>query len=403
MLAFETALRTLLAALPVPAPATGQEIPLEASNGRYLAATVHSPRDLPSFDNSAMDGWAVRSADVQELPARLKIQGQIAAGQTPDAVLKPGHTFRIFTGSPLPPGADAVAMQEDARMLDPETVEILDRVKPWENVRLAGEDVRRGSPLITAGTRIGPAQLALLAAVGMTSVPVYPQICVAILPNGSELLPLGSPYRAGGVYESNALALAALIAGVGATPVRLPPPPDELPAVVESLRQGFSQADIVVTAGGASVGDHDLVKPAFESLGGDLNFWRVALKPGKPFFFGTLPRAGRSPAYLFGVPGNPVSAFVTTVLLVLPALRRMLGAAAPETPTSPGVLIEPLSNPESRRHFIRIRKDGAGGVRSSGPQGSHLLVSLAAANGLVDVPPHTQWPAGTPVQVWHWD
>jgi len=403
MLELEQALEALLGALPSPEDTSAGEVALDAAVGLYLSSPWFSPLDLPPFDNSAMDGWAVRVEDVQSVPARLTIQGRVAAGQTHSAPLRPRHAIRVFTGSPLPTGADAVVMQEDAHVVDPATVEIREPARPWEFVRMAGEDVRRGAELLATGTRMGPAQLALLAATGCTRVRVHRRVRVAILPNGSELIPPGENLPPGKVYESNALALASLVAQVGACPIRLPPPPDELPALTTSLEHAFDQAEVVITAGGASVGDHDLVKPAFESLGGRLEFWKVALKPGKPFFFGRLPRPGRPDGFLFGVPGNPVSAFVTTVLLVLPALRKLLGAPKWTTPNLPGTLAEPLSNSGGRRHFIRVQRDLQGSVRPSGPQASHLLGSLAAANGLVDVPPNTRLPAGTSVRVWTWD
>lgn len=402
MLTLEAARERLLAAIDGPVGEVSS--PIETSGGAYLARAPVGLIDLPPFDNSAMDGWAVRSADIANPPVTLTVQGRVSAGGVYAGVLAPGCAIRIFTGSPLPAGADAVVMQEDAEPIETTGVRILDVAKPWENVRLQGEDLRKGTPLIPAGTRLEAQHLALLAAAGVSAVRLHRTVRVGILPNGSELVASGQPLPPGGIYESNGIALADLVARTGALTRRFDPPRDDLPALQAALATAFAGSDIVITAGGASVGEHDLVKPAFEALGGTVDFWRVALKPGKPFFFGTLPASNGSAQkkYLFGVPGNPVSAFVTTILLVLPAVRKLLGAAHCEGFTHPGQLAEELNNPDGRRHFIRVCCDPQGAVRSSGPQGSHLLNSLAAANGLVDVPPRTRWPAGTVVQVLRW-
>jgi len=406
MLEFEAALARLVGAVPTPSPAAAVQVPLSQSLGRYLADSPPNPSDLPGTDNSAMDGWAVRSEDCQQPPFRLRQVGHVAAGAWFDGTLGRGETVRVFTGSPLPYGANAVAMQEDAKPdpLAPDQVEFHEVVRPWESVRLRGEDLRIGAPLLPGGTRIGPAQLALLAAAGLSSVSVHRPLRVAILPNGSELITPGQTLPRGGVFDSNGPTLAALVATTGAEVRAYAPPADQLEVLGAALRLALAEADVVVTAGGASVGEHDLIRPAFASLGGQLDFWQIALKPGKPFFFGTLPGStpGTAAKFLFGVPGNPVSAFVTTLLLVLPAVRKMLGAGDERTASHPGQLQEPLSNPEARRHFVRVYCDGLGGVRSTGPQGSHRLGPLALANGLVDLPPRTQWPAGTVVNVLRW-
>lgn len=401
MLTYEAALERLLSR--VRGPRLTEPVSVDDALGRHLAEAPSALVDLPPFDNASMDGWAVRSGDLQRLPADLGVQGCVQAGGVYPGALEPGQAIRIFTGSPLPDGADAVVPQEDCRETGAGRVRVLEGGKPWENVRFRGEDVRRGTSLVPAGTRLGPGHLALLSAAGISHVRAWPRVRVALLPNGSELVPPGRPLPPGGIYESNGVALAALVAGIGAEPQRLPPPADDLPALRGALRSAFQTADLVVTAGGASVGEHDLVKPALESLGGTIDFWRIALKPGKPFFFGTLPGVdGRPDQHLLGVPGNPVSAFVTTVLLVLPVLRRLQGATDCAPPTRPGELAEALGNPEDRRHFVRVRVDAEGRVRSCGPQGSHFLGGLAASDGLVDLPPRTHLPAGSRVRVWHW-
>ena len=402
MLSYEAALERLLAA--IPGPTSDQEVAVAVAAGRYLAAPPAARVALPPFDNSAMDGWAVRSADIRSVPARLRMVGRVAAGETWDGVIRAGEAVRVFTGSPLPTGADAVIMQEDSRWdpQQPTWVEFTDTAKPWENVRIRGEDCPCGAAMAEVGTRLGAAQLTYFHAAGVDHIRVYPPVTVAIVPNGSELVSPGTPLPPGCIYESNSIALATLLQAAGAQPSISSTPADEPTAIREALRRAFQEADLVVTAGGASVGDADLIKPSFEALGGTLDFWRVGMKPGKPFFLGRLGE-GRGAKFLLGVPGNPVSAFVTTVLLVLPAVRRRMGAAAPAPTVQPGRLLEPLTNPEGRRHWMRVQCDSQGGVRSSGAQRSHFLSSLARSNGLVDVPPQTQWPAGTEVPVVRWE
>ncbi len=404
MLALEAALERLLATVPRPRGSDADRILIDQCAGRYLAESVSSPISLPPFDNSSMDGWAIRANDLTILPQSFPVQGEVAAGSVFSESHQEGQAIRIFTGSPLPTGADCVVMQEDTRMMDSGTVQVLDRVKAWENVRLAGEDVRRGDRLVAEGIRLRAAHLALLAAAGISHLRVHPPVRVGILPSGTELIPPGRPLPPGAVYECNGLALAELIRAEGGIPRRFTAPRDDPAEMSKALEAVFAESDMVVTAGGASVGKYDLVKSSFESLGGKLDFWRVAMKPGKPFFFGSLnpENSAAKPKYLFGVPGNPVAAFVTTILLVLPALRKLLGAADTSTPQSLGKLAAPLSNPEERRHFLRVRCAPDGTVESAGPQASHLLGSLAAADGLVDVPPRTQWPIGTIVPVLRW-
>lgn len=364
-----------------------------------LAETLHSPVPLPPFDNSAMDGYAVRAADVQVFPASLKQVGEVAAGGWFEGTVGAGETVRIFTGAPLPLGADAVVMQEDTRVdpENPDRIQILDRVKPWENIRFRGEDVPLATALCPVGSRLDAAALALLAAVGISLVSVFRRPRVAVLVTGSELVAAGEPLRPGQIYQSNSVMLTALVRRAGGDAVPLPSVPDDPLQIRTALEAAATGSDLILTAGGASVGKHDLMREVLLELGGTVDDWRIALKPGKPFFRGRL--SGRP---VLGVPGNPVSAFVTTVLLVLPALRRMQRAAQVLPPTTLGILGESLSNPEARRHFVRVLTDEDGRVRSSGPQASHRLASLATADGLVDVPPRTQLAEGTVVRVIRW-
>ena len=386
------------------APSTAEVVALSEAIGRFAAGRISSPLDLPPFDNSAMDGYALRAADVAavrtDAPVHLKLIGQIPAGAMFAGKVDSGTCARIFTGSPLPPGADAVVMQEDTRVNAeaPDQVFVLATVKPWESVRFRGEDLKVGSLLCESGERITPQKAGLLAAVGLREINVRRKPRVALLATGNELVESGQALKVGQIFESNRSMLAPLLISVGAIPCIYPLVPDALAATRAALEAAFRECDMVVTTGGASVGELDWVKQAFEALGGRMDFWRVAIKPGKPFVFGRWQEK-----FLFGLPGNPVSACVTFLLLVRPALLRWQGAIELALPAYPGVLAELLVNRGDRRHFVRVKIDQEGQVRCSGTQASHILKSLADANGLVDLPPHTALEAGARVRVLRWD
>jgi molybdopterin molybdotransferase len=314
--------------------------------------------------------------------------------------LREGTCVRLFTGSPLPAGADAVVMQEDTRVMSdkPGVIAVFDSVKPWENVRLKGEDVKPGSAVSHCGDRITAGRLALLAALGFHHVRVARQPVVGLLATGSELIEAGQPLGPGQIYESNRITLAHLITKAGGRPKIYPLVLDDLTATEEALRQALAECDAVVTSGGVSVGELDFVKTAREKLGGSTAFWRVAIRPGKPFVFGQWREK-----FLFGLPGNPVSAFVTFLLLVRPALLRWQGASDAGLPSHPCVLLEPLTNRGDRRHFMRVTVNERGEARLTGAQASHMLGALAGANGLVDVPPNSQLAVGATVQVMRFD
>ena len=401
MLELEEAQAHILAAL---APPTSEIIPLSDGAGRVLAERIQSPLDLPVFDNSAMDGYGVRAKDIAsarpESPARLRLAGKVAAGEVFAGDVASGTCVRLFTGSPLPRGADAVVMQEDTR-LDPSAageVLFLTAASPGENVRLSGEDVKRGALLVEAGKVLTVGRLSLLAAVGLMRVSVGRQPVVCLLASGSELRDAGQILAPGQIYESNRASLAALVRRAGAIPQVLPLVADTLAATRVALTEAFDQCDAVVTLGGVSVGEMDFIKSAFEEIGGQLQFWKVAIRPGRPFVFGRYRKK-----FLFGLPGNPVSAVVTCLLLVRPAVLRWQGATDVSLPAHPGVLLESLANHGELRHFTRVKVDAAGRIRSAGRQASHLLSSMARANGLVDLPAHTTLAAGTVVPVLRWE
>jgi molybdopterin molybdotransferase len=401
MLELEAALRRVLAAVPAP---RSESVRLSDAAGRVLAQQVCSPVDLPVFDNSAMDGYAVRAADVVSAtphsPVRLRLAGKVLAGEVFADTVKPGCCVRLFTGSPLPAGTNAVVMQEDTRVdsSTPGEVLILGPVSPEANVRSRGEDVRRGSTLVKAGEVLSLGRIGLLAAAGQARVQVARQPIVGLVATGSELTEPGQSLAPGRIYDSNRTMLAGLTQRVGAVAKTYPLLKDSLARISRVLAKAFEQCDAVVTSGGVSVGETDFLQRAFENIGGEVEFWKVAMRPGRPFVFGCCQRKP-----LFGLPGNPVSALVTFLLLVRPALLRWQGATSVALPSHPGVLAESLANQGERRHFVRVNVDAQGRVQSAGAQASHALSSMAAANGLVDVPAHSTLAAGTVVPVLRWE
>jgi molybdopterin molybdotransferase len=400
VISLEEAQKKILGAIE---PLAVEEIPLQDGLGRYLSAPIRSLVDLPPVDNSAMDGYAVRATDLAaataKSPVTLRLAGQAQAGATFAGSVEAGTCVRIFTGASLPAGADAVVMQEDVKQTAdrPDKIIFRESIKPWENIRLCGEDIRANALIAETGDELTPQRLSLLAGAGIARVKAGRRPTVGLLATGNELREGGQPLSPGMIYESNRAGLAALARQTGSVSKLHPPVPDDLELTKQALRAAFDECDLVVTCGGVSVGEMDWVKQAFQEIGGRLDFWTVAIKPGKPFAFGRLGKK-----MLFGLPGNPVSAFVTFFLLATPALLRLQGARDPHPCTSWGTLAEPMNNPGERRHFARVILDASGQVRSSGSQASHILSSLAAANGLLDIPPAAQWPAGTRVAVLRW-
>ena len=401
MLELEDARQRILAALPTP---TAERVSLREACHRVLSENISSPVDLPPFDNSAMDGYAVRLADVASAkpasPVNLRVVGRVVAGEDFSGELTGGDCVRVFTGSPLPAGTEAVVMQEDTRTeaTRPGEVLILDSARPGENLRRSGQDVSRGASLAKRGDLLTPGKIALLAATGIAEVSVGRRPVVGLLATGSELREAGETLSTGQIYDSNRSALAPLVKRAGALPNIFPLVPDTLDDTRAELERAFGESDVVVTSGGVSVGEMDFMKSAFGLMGGELQFWKVAIRPGKPFVFG---RVGEK--FWFGLPGNPVSALVTFLLLVRCALLRWQGASDVALSSHPGVLAENLGNPGDRRHFMRVRVDASGKIFSAGRQASHALASFADANGLVDVPPQTTLATGATVQVIRWD
>jgi molybdopterin molybdotransferase len=377
-----------------------EDVELSAALGRVLAQPIAARLTLPPWDNSAMDGYAVRAADVagasRETPVVLPVVGEVAAGRAADDVLQPGTATRIFTGAPVPSGADAVVPVEDTDG-GGGRVAIFATPIVAAHVRRAGSDIRTGDDLLTPGRRLRPADLALAAAGGFGRLPVFAQPRVAVLATGDELVEPGKPLGPAQIPDSNSVGLAAQARESGAEARSLGVAGDRLDDVIAKLRDAIAWADVVVVSGGVSVGAHDVVKDAFAALG-RLELWRVAVQPGKPLAFGRT--NGARPVLLFGLPGNPVSSFVTFELFVRPVIRRLAGYTdLIGRPVVRARLSEAVRKPVDRRSFLRVRLVGDE-ARLSGGQGSHVLSALAFANALAIVPEGVaELPAGAEVDV----
>lgn len=367
------------------APLPTEWVPGDDALGRALAEDVHARRTLPPWDNSAMDGYAVRSQDVAgPLPVRLTVGETVFAGGHPTRELTPGTCARIMTGAPLPPGADAVVMRERTRSAPdaPDAVDILEAAGPGSFVRPRGEDAKEGDVLLRRGTPLGIPELALLWAQGQGAVPVPRRPRVAVLSTGDELCRVDEP-PGDGIVDVNAPALALAVRRAGGVPTLLGIARDTREAIQEALSraEGF---DVVLTSAGVSVGDHDFVKDALEALGVKRHFWRVAIKPGKPLVVGQ-----RGGALFVGLPGNPTSSLVTFELFVRPALRRLLGHADVEPPRVAGRLEGSLSKAPGLAHFVRVTATWRAGelwAKPLGTQTSGALRSAAAATHLLHFP-----------------
>ena len=350
------------------------------ARGRVLAEDVRSAIDVPGHDNSAMDGYAVISSDCADAGSALDVTQRIPAG-TVGSQLSNGEAARIFTGAPIPPGADAVVMQEKCR-LDGDVVTIDTMVKPGENIRRAGEDIEQGSIILGTGHKIRPQDMGLLASVGCARVRVYRRLRVATFFTGDEIISPGEPLAPGQIYNSNRYTLRGLVESSGCECIDLGIVPDTLEATKNVLKQAADQADLVITSGGVSVGEEDYVRIALQQLG-ELKMWRIAMKPGKPVAFGRI-----GDALFMGLPGNPVSVFVTFLIFARGLVLRMQGCRE-VAPTRLKVKAG-FEWPEVvRQEFIRARlvdKDGASWVEIYPHQGSGVLSSASWADGLVDIP-----------------
>jgi molybdopterin molybdotransferase len=396
-------------------PLRPESMPLPESLGRVLAEEAIALLTLPPWDNSAMDGYAVRSADVAaasaDEPVHLAVVGEVAAGHEPEASVGPGTAMRVLTGGMMPPGADAVVKVEDtdapAGLAElPQVVGISTAVRPGKDVRRAGSDMQQGDHLLAAGTRVTPAVIAVLAAAGHARINIYREPRIGIIATGDELTPIGEPLGPASIVDSNSESIAAQVRAAGAEPLRSGSAPNDRGIGRERLLEGILSADALVVTGGVSVGAHDVVKEVFSEIG-TLDLWRVAIQPGKPLAYGSAPRPDGGQCLLFGLPGNPVSSYVTFELFVRPVLRRLRG----EDPDTGRVsiharLADPVTKSAARRAFIRVQlepdpeHEDAWLARLAGGQGSHMLSALAIADGLAIIPEgEANVPAGTTVEV----
>ena len=367
-----------------------EEVDTMFAAGRVLAVDQHSAIDQPPMDNSGMDGYALRAADVPVAGTRLPVSQRIPAGSVGHE-LAPGTAARIFTGAPLPPGADTVVMQELCEHAGDEVV-VNTVPRAGEAVRRMGEDVARGARVLPAGLRLSPQAVALAASVGLARLPVHRRVKVAVFSTGSELVMPGEPLPPGGIYNSNRYLLRGLLAGLGCEVEDFGIVPDRLDATREVLRRAAEGHDLILTSGGVSVGEEDHVKPAVEAEG-SLDMWKIAMKPGKPLAYGRVHGAA-----FIGLPGNPVSSFVTFLLMVRPFLLATQGVSE-VAPASMQLRADfDWPRPDRRREFLRARMNAQGGVELFANQGSAALESTVWANGLVDIPAGTVIACGETVR-----
>jgi len=393
MLSVREALDTLLAAA---RPVTEVEtVPTIEANGRVLAADQASTIDVPSADNTQMDGYAVRALDCASGEATLRVAQRIPAG-TVGQPLEPGTAARIFTGALIPEGADAVIMQEQCEVQpDPQgdQVTIRHAPKPGEWIRRAGEDIQAGACILPAGTRLRSQELGLAASVGLASLPVRRRLRVAVFFTGDELtMPGEAPggqLAPGAIYNSNRFTLRGLLENFGCAITDFGIVPDSLDATRATLREAARAHDLIITSGGVSVGEEDHIKPAVEAEG-QLNMWQIAVKPGKPLAFGEVRRseAASETAFFLGLPGNPVSSFITFLLFVRPFLLRLQGVTGPVEPRGWQVRADfSLPKADRRNEFLRARLNAGGGLDLFPNQGSGVLTSTVWGDGLIDNPP----------------
>jgi molybdopterin molybdotransferase len=361
-----------------------EDVDTLAANGRVLAVDQVSGLNVPSADNTQMDGYAVRAADCASGSTTLHIAQRIPAG-TVGQPLEPGTAARIFTGALIPEGADAVVMQEQCEA-NGDRVTIRHTPQPGEWIRRAGEDIVAGSVILPAGTRLRSQELGLAASVGLARLPVRRRVRVAVFFTGDELAMPGEPLAPGAIYNSNRFTLRGLLENLGCEISDYGIVPDSLPATRDTLRAAAAEHDLIITSGGVSVGEEDHIKPAVEAEG-RLNMWQIAVKPGKPLAFGEVRRA-EGAAFFMGLPGNPVSSFITFLLFVRPFLLRLQGVSGAVAPKAIPLRADfDWPKPDRRNEFLRARINDAGGLDLFPNQGSGVLTSTVWADGLIDNPP----------------
>jgi molybdopterin molybdotransferase len=377
-------------------PLAGCEaVPTFEADGRVLAEDLVSALQVPPQDNSSMDGYAVRRGEIADEGVALPVSQRIPAGAAPQP-LQPGTAARIFTGAPVPAGADAIVMQEDTQVLEDGRVRILTVPAAGQWIRRSGEDITRGSPVLARGERLGPAAQGLAASIGRERLQVARRPRVALFSTGDELVMPGQvapeAMKPGAIYNSNRFFLRSLLLRLGCEVRDLGIVPDQREATVAALRDAARENDLILTSGGVSVGEEDHIKPAVQQLG-SLDLWQIAMKPGKPFAYGKV-----ADAHFIGLPGNPVSSFVTFLLLVRPFLLKLQGATqlAPVAVQLPAHFDWP--RPDRRREFLRARRDAEGRLALFPNQSSGVLTSCVWADGLIDVPAGGTIARGDPVR-----
>lgn len=365
-------------------PVAGTEqVATLAAAGRVLAEAQHSTLNVPSMDNTSMDGYAVHAADCASGAARLPVSQRIAAGSVPQPLAR-GTAARIFTGAPIPPGADAVVMQEQCAQ-DGDAVVVKHRPEPGEWVRRVGEDIRAGSEILAAGMKLRPQDTGLAASVGIAALPVHRRLKVAVFFTGDELVMPGEPLPPGRIYNSNRFTLNGLLQLLGCELSDYGIVPDRLDATRAVLREAAAGNDLIVTSGGVSVGEEDHIKPAVEAEG-KLSMWKIAVKPGKPLAFGEVNAGGSRKAHFIGLPGNPVSSFVTFLVFVRPFVLRCQGVARVDPLSYPLRADFDWLKPDSRREFLRVKLNADGGLDLYKNQSSAVLSSAVWGDGFVDNP-----------------
>ncbi|HEX4981757.1 MAG TPA: gephyrin-like molybdotransferase Glp [Ilumatobacteraceae bacterium] len=379
-------------------PLASVVMPFDRARGLVLAADVVAAEQVPPFVNTAVDGYAVRAADVATVPIELTIVGEVAAGASTDRIVGPGETIRIMTGAPMPAGADAVVMVEDSELVSSHRVRLSRAVQPGSSVRAAGDDIQAGDLLFTAGTEIRPAVAAVLASVNARTVTVHPRAKVAVLSTGDELVDDGSPLAPGQIRESNRTMLAGLLAEAGCDVIDLGTVRDDETELERVLRSAATDCDAIVSSGGVSMGDYDVVKAVLGRIAA-MTWLQIAIKPAKPFAFGTLDGTP-----VFGLPGNPVSSLVSFELIARPALRRMMGHRRLTRPSMIAVSDAGISRkPDGKVHLVRVNTafgdDGRFRVTPVGAQGSHQLAATALADAIAIVPDGDGIPPGGDVAV----
>ncbi len=395
MLTESEALERILSAVH---PLPPQIIPLREALNRFAANPLLAIVPLPGFNNSAMDGYALQAADSKN-PEPLRVTSQQPAGAQRALKVGPGEAVRIFTGAPIPAGANAVIMQEDVTKIDDgKKITCNEPVAPNENVRLMGCDICVGQRIIEPGMLLTAARLGILAAQGLSKFEVTAKPRVAVVTTGDELAPAGTLLQPGQIYNSNSVMLQAMLGGLGISDVSVQHVPDDYIRTADILRELIGSHNFVIICGGVSVGDHDCVRPALQALRVKPGFWRVKIKPGKPLLFTQTPRGDGTQCTIFGLPGNPVSAFVTFELFARPALLKAMGASEQELkhPQARAVLDSKLNNGSNRPHYVRGSVDG-GKFTPQGGQRSHELLGLGNSNALLRMEPDSELEAGTEV------